>query len=222
MFTNSEFNEENSAEQVHTLESLNGPGSVDPVNDKVFLNPMAQDALLSDLITGSYNKGSITKNPKQPNADECGNSNDDRSDLSVAKIKSYKRLNSPKDFNVHFETTQKDIDQLKELLSGYGSFDANTLLGLFNHDSPNYGLLYNSGDVGESSSSKSDPLFSGSELMAYDSGAIDFGDLLDDDFNVLDEREEIPDINQETASINTPNIESIPPTFPLKSKKGSD
>lgn len=229
MLTNSELNEVNnvgiSAEQVHTLgniESLNGPGNIEPVNDKVFLNSTAQDTLLTDLITGSYNKDSITKNSKQTKPDECANSNEDRSDLSVAKIKTYNRLNSPKDFNVHFETTQKDIEQLKELLSGCSSFDANTLLGLFNHDAPNYGLSYNSGDIGESSSNKSDPLFSGSELMTYDSGAIDFSDLLDDDFNVLGERQEIPDVSEEMSSINTPKIESNPPTFPLKLEKDSN
>lgn len=37
---------------------------------------------------------------------------------------------SSEDLDIHIENTQSELDQLKDILNGYNSFDANALLGV--------------------------------------------------------------------------------------------
>ncbi|XP_017770603.1 PREDICTED: heat shock factor protein isoform X2 [Nicrophorus vespilloides] len=179
-------------------------------NLKVFLNPSTQDTLLSNLMNGSYNSNTI----KDLSAES-------ESDMAVAKRdpnQTLKRLHSvcesvdSEDLDIHVESTQNELDQLKSLLNGYSTLDANTLLGLFNHDeTPAYGLATKS----EEKMKLEDPLMSGSELAPY-STPLDFSQLFNDDSLEETVQEPLPMSNVDAkGSITTPQVIADEPLFPV-------
>ncbi|KAK9746577.1 HSF-type DNA-binding [Popillia japonica] len=187
------------------LENLNDPDDLYSNNEKIFLNSNAPDTFLTNLINGSYNSELIKDNNKQTKKD-ASNSN-----LSVAKVE-YNRINSLEDLDNHVEKTHGEIDQLKDILHGCNTLDANALLGLFSDDAPDYGLGYaqNPEDEGPN---KSDPLVSGSELATYNN-FMDFSQLFDDSSDPQDIPQECPAKAEPPSSINTPQISNDVPLFP--------
>lgn len=178
----------------------NNPDSLE--DQTVFLNPTTQDTLLSNLVSGNYNsialnRGSTAKSStltaiKKEQATETAKQepSTNSQDLAVAKKDAASlRLNSPQDLDIHLESTQTELEQLKDILNGCSSFDAKALLGLFSDESLPYELSYAQG----SDDVKSDGL----ELATLGNNAdiIDFASLLDDSSDVLD--------NPEYVSLNT-------------------
>lgn len=98
------------------------------------------------------------------------------------------------DLDLHLEATQTELDQLKDILNGCNSFDANALLGvscnqqlfsLFNDDAPEYGLSLNQNT--DIATDNADPLVSGSEVATIDdNNLIDFHELFDDSLDHQD------------------------------------
>ncbi|KAJ8983523.1 hypothetical protein NQ317_012014 [Molorchus minor] len=175
-------NEDLAEESINTLQS-----NVNQASEKVFLNPTARDTLLSNLINGSYNANILNmKSPKKnvinttASKDDSTVNNDNNSDMTVA-TRDMRITNGTlgtndfyrDDFDLHLEHTQSEIDQLKDLLHGCNSLDANALLGFFNDDNPLYGLPCNQ----NKDCNTGDPMVSGTELATYGNNVIDFNEL---------------------------------------------
>ncbi|KAJ8955404.1 hypothetical protein NQ318_003502 [Aromia moschata] len=132
-------------------ESINDlQSNANQANEKVFLNPTARDTLLSNLVNGSYNSNILNgKNSKKINNGGTENASNmmtnvvpgNNSDMTVATRDI--RINNVDDLDLHLDHTQSEIDQLKDILHGCNSLDANALLGLFNDEAPGYGLTCN-------------------------------------------------------------------------------
>ncbi|GJQ65202.1 putative sequence-specific DNA binding protein [Trypoxylus dichotomus] len=196
-----------------SFDNLDDPGDLYSNNEKIFLNSNAPDTLLTNLINGSYNSDLIKDNNKQNKKDGPN------SDLSVARVE-FNRMNSlsqdthpcSEDLDNHVEKTQGEIDQLKDILHGCNTLDANALLGLFSDDAPDYGITYTQSP--DDDANKSDPLVSGSELATYTTGLIDFSQLFDDTSDPQDIQQECVTKEEPASSINTPQISNDVPLFP--------
>ncbi|CAH0561893.1 unnamed protein product [Brassicogethes aeneus] len=113
--------------------------------NNVFLNPGARDTLISNLTNGTYNFAAVNnaKNDKKVVETTNNNAKVNSPNMTVAtRINNSTRGSNPSrdDLDLHLESSQTELDSLKDILSNCSSFDANTLLGLFNDDSPNYGI----------------------------------------------------------------------------------
>ncbi|XP_060536846.1 heat shock factor protein-like isoform X2 [Cylas formicarius] len=89
-------------------------------NEQIFLNPNSRDALISNLTqpqTSSAAAGmSLSKKTvSEPNTNDQTNPS---------------KGMSGEDLDVHLDNTQSELDQLKDMLNGCTSFDANALLGV--------------------------------------------------------------------------------------------
>jgi hypothetical protein len=199
-------------------------------NEKVFLNPSAQDTLLSNLMKNNFTVKSLSKDiDKNQNDSKIVDTISPSSPTPVTNtnmalatrdtnlcdvIKSLPSTSEPygSGLSHHIEATQNELEQFKDILNGYNSFvDANALLGLFNDDSPIYGLNAND-DKNENLIDASDPLVSGSELTPYGSN-FDFTELFDD---TIDGDNATTATTNEVASstVNTPQIIKEEPVFP--------
>ncbi|XP_022914900.1 heat shock factor protein 1 isoform X2 [Onthophagus taurus] len=129
-------------------------------DERIFMSPSAQHTLL-------------TKVEKDADEEAVG----DNPDLRVAKV-DYQRLNSAEDLHQELESTESELEQLKEALNGCSAFDANALLGVFNYEAPDYIDILSKGN--SEGMGNADPLVSGSELAPYDANTLDFSQLFDD------------------------------------------
>ncbi|KAJ8940156.1 hypothetical protein NQ314_010827 [Rhamnusium bicolor] len=188
-------------------------------NEKVFLNPSTRDTLLSNLVNGSYNSNILNgRNTKKSN-NNLDNTNgllenqnrSNNSDMTVATRDL--RINSGTlgtneccrdDLDLHLEHTQSEIDQLKDILHGCNTLDANALLGLFNDEAPGYGLSFSG-----------DPMVSGTELATCGNNLIDFNELFDDSLDGQDATSPLPDSD---STVNTPLVVKSEPIFPTFDK----
>lgn len=198
-------------------------------NEKVFLNPTARDTLLSNLVNGSYTNILNGKNSKKSNNNTTGNTSailadntGNNTNMTVA-TRDYK-INSGtlgtnecyrEDLDLHLEHTQNEIDQLKDILHGCNSLDANALLGLFNDDQPTYGLSVNQ-NRNDLNSPTADPMVSGTELATCGNNLIDFNELFDDS---IDGQDTVPTTTDSNSSVNTPLIIKSEPLFPTFDKE---
>ncbi|KAG5895481.1 hypothetical protein JTB14_011179 [Gonioctena quinquepunctata] len=197
-------------------------------NKEVFLNPSTQDTLLSNLVNGSYNTNvrngkngkKIGKGVKGNSSSSNGSSNQNEKAMRVATRDM--RINSGTlgtndccrdDLDLHLGSTQSEIDQLKDILHGCHGLDANTLLGLFNDDSPTLGLSYNKN---ASNPTTGDPMVSGTELATCGNNLIDFNELFDDSLDDQDVTDTI-DTNM-SSTVNTPMVIKSEPIFPTLDK----
>ncbi|XP_018573160.1 heat shock factor protein isoform X2 [Anoplophora glabripennis] len=206
-------------------------------NEKVFLNPTARDTLLTNLVNGSYNSNILNgKNSKKTSNNTTSNASavltdintGNNTDMTVA-TRDYK-INSGtlgtneccrEDLDLHLESTQSEIDQLKDILHGCNSLDANALLGLFNDDQPSYGLSVNQNrdDLNSPTGSQlisTDPMVSGTELATCGNNLIDFNELFDDS---IDGQDAAPTSIDSSSTVNTPLIIKSEPLFPTFDKE---
>ncbi|XP_019868517.1 heat shock factor protein isoform X2 [Aethina tumida] len=174
------------------------------LDNNVFLNPAARDTVLSSLTNGSYNPAAVA-NANRKNAERKANEAD--SEMTVAT-----RINNVDDFDLHLENSQSELECLKDLLSGCTSLDANTLLGLFNDESLNYGIP-NYESERQTSSEAGDVIDSKIALPT----TIDFNELfdseLDDDSNVYTDSQFSKQPEDDSGTINTPVVTKSDPFF---------
>ncbi|CAG9855498.1 unnamed protein product [Phyllotreta striolata] len=218
-----------------------GNQSTNESDEKVFLNPMGGNTLLSNIANGSYNANVINaKNGKKINNNKLSDSvlnsflefKDNKDDLTVATRINNGTLGtndcSRDDLDTHLEATQSELDQLKDILRSCNGVDANALLGvsiprLFADETPSFGLPYNPGGDNEKNNpldtGPNDPMVSGSELATYGTNLIDFNELFDDS---LDGQETVPSKDLQTqisnSTINTPMVVKEQPVFPSLGK----
>lgn len=219
------MNESRAAEnESNNLQSTNQKG------EKVFLNPMGGNTLLSNIANGSYNANVInTKNGKKINSKspestinnllELSPKNNRGVDLQVATRNNNGTNDCYKeDLDLHLETTQSEIEQLKDILKGCNGLDANALLGLFNDEAPSFGLPYNHSDTNKDNpldTGSADPMVSGTELTTYGNNLIDFNELFDDSLDGQDGVVAGEVHRQDNDnSINTPMVIKGQPLFP--------
>ncbi|CAG9817018.1 unnamed protein product [Phaedon cochleariae] len=203
----------------------------------IFMNRTSRDTLLSKIVNGTYNSNALNgKNGRKNNktsAENASSSTDQK--LTVATRDAAKINNSTlgtdvsrDELDLHLETTQSEIDQLKDILHGCNSLDANVLLGknlfqLFNDDVPGFGLSCMHADSGEpidpdSAETAGDPMVSGTELATCEGNLIDFNELFDDSLDGQDAADAEAAENNFSSSINTPLIVKSEPIFPTLDK----
>ncbi|CAH1377807.1 unnamed protein product [Tenebrio molitor] len=211
-------------------------------NEKVFLNPSAQDTLLSNLMKNNFTVKSLSKDiDKNQNDSKIVDTISPSSPTPVTNtnmalatrdtnlcdvIKSLPSTSEPygSGLSHHIEATQNELEQFKDILNGYNSFvDANALLGELNkiphfkdvylfNDDSPIYGLNANDDKNENLIDASDPLVSGSELTPYGSN-FDFTELFDD---TIDGDNATTAATNEVASstVNTPQIIKEEPVFP--------
>ncbi|KAJ8923832.1 hypothetical protein NQ315_010414 [Exocentrus adspersus] len=200
--------------------------------EKVFLNPTARDALLSNLVNGTYNSALLNaKNSKKIDSSSAGNSSavlkntntGNSPDMTIA-TRDFKINNGTlgtnaccrDDLDLHLEHTQSEIEQLKDILHGCNTLDANALLGLFNDEQPTYGLSVNQNDRDDLNSPTGDPMVSGTELTTCGNNMIDFNELFDDSF---DRQDTTANVIESGSTVNTPLVVKSEPLFPSLDKE---
>ncbi|XP_019753500.1 heat shock factor protein isoform X1 [Dendroctonus ponderosae] len=115
-------------------------------SEKVFLNPNSRDALIGNLLnTETYN--AIAGKPAASSNNQVGDPVDE-ANMKVAKKESNVNINTDTrstnafrtDLDLHVDSTQTELDQLKDILNGCSTFDPSTLLGLFSENESQYGI----------------------------------------------------------------------------------
>ncbi|XP_019753502.1 heat shock factor protein isoform X3 [Dendroctonus ponderosae] len=107
-------------------------------SEKVFLNPNSRDALIGNLLnTETYN--AIAGKPAASSNNQVGDPVDE-ANMKVAKKESNVNINTETDLDLHVDSTQTELDQLKDILNGCSTFDPSTLLGLFSENESQYGI----------------------------------------------------------------------------------
>ncbi|GLH11421.1 Heat shock factor protein [Gryllus bimaculatus] len=170
--------------------------------------------------------------------DESGSSS---KDLTLACAGSGDNALMKEDLDVHLENMQTDLDSLKELLKGEGYVDANMLLGvcaaglgidantvkLFGDDPLSFGLPIVQDQNNENNGKQngvSDPMVSGSELMACSSNLLDLADMSElDDWSLpagsgsfTEESDDV--LNTPLVTISSPGFSGAPTGKKRKTK----
>ncbi|RZC36004.1 heat shock factor protein-like, partial [Asbolus verrucosus] len=128
---------------------------------KVFLNPSAQDTLLSNLMRNNFTVKTVNKDDKKNQNDPkiidkmpplsptpLANTNmaiatRDKNLCDVIKSMPSTSDCYSSDLSNHIESTQNELEQFKDILNGYNSFvDANALLGELNKIPQNFKDAY--------------------------------------------------------------------------------
>lgn len=146
----------------------------------VLMDHPNNDPFFTNIMDGSYNTDVVNEvvnqnlSKQEPTASTSGTNKN----LTLAKCYpnlTVPQINSIDDIHHHQETTQNELDQFKEFLSGYNAIDSKYLLNLFN-EMPSYGLTTNRdedhGDLDILTAS-------GSELAPYEPG-VDLNELFQD------------------------------------------
>lgn len=200
-------------------------------SDKVFINPNNRNTLLSNLLgSGSYaafagkyaaddkkqgNTKEVTNNQSQPTMQVATKNNQITLDSATADLND---SFSKEEFDQHLDHAQGELDQLKDILSGASTFDANALLSLFADSDPDYGIPNTLQNKENRVADGNDPLVSGNELAAT-SNLLDFDNLLNDvslnsDDNLGTGTDLSSVIPLDNASLDTPLIVKSEPIFP--------
>uniref|UniRef100_A0A1Y1KQ77 Uncharacterized protein n=1 Tax=Photinus pyralis TaxID=7054 RepID=A0A1Y1KQ77_PHOPY len=159
-----------------TEEPLNDPN----LYEDVLMDHPNNDPFFTNIMDGSYNSDVVNEVVNQNLSKQEPTASTSGTDKNLTLAKCYPNLavpqiNSIDDLHNHQETTQTELDQFKEFLSGYNGIDSKYLLNLFN-EMPSYGLTTNR----DEDHSDLDVLTgSGSELAPYEPG-IDLNELFQD------------------------------------------
>lgn len=209
--------------------------------DKPIINPSMRDAVISNLVSGTEPPAGSKR--KVLNAAEKLESKN-KSNMTVATRSSVPdltpklklNLNSSNDLDNHLETTQGELDTIKEMLFDGYSLDTNALLGTNRFDgipfqlfNPDEDLLFDGVPLTSpemKNSNNEDPMMSGSEIITYNPPfMLDFENLFeespDDALEALsDDPTELTNTSDAPSQINTPVIvKKEPLSFPSTAKK---
>ncbi|KAK5644562.1 hypothetical protein RI129_005862 [Pyrocoelia pectoralis] len=138
----------------------------------VLLNQPTSDPFLANIMDGSYNSNVVNGIVNQNHAKQEPAPSTSSTDKSMTLAKCYPNLAVPQlntidDIHHHQESTQSELDQLKEYLNGYTGIDSKYLLNLFN-ETPSYGLHTNSTKREDDNPDLDIPTGLGSELAPYE------------------------------------------------------
>lgn len=138
----------------------------------VLLNQPTSDPFLANIMDGSYNSNVVNGIVNQNHIKQEPAPSTSSSEKNMTLAKCYPNLSVPQlntidDVNHHQESTQSELDQFKEYLSGYTGIDSQYLLNLFN-EPPSYGLHTNSTNREDDNPDLDIPTGLGSELAPYE------------------------------------------------------